>query len=53
MPTPMANTMATLAAVLAGSASVAPMRFAIRVEAATLIGNGIWKVMPVMDPRTL
>ena len=52
MPTTIEAQTATLAAVFAGTASVAPMRLAMRVEAATLIGKGIWKVIPVMDPST-
>jgi hypothetical protein len=43
----------TLALVLAASVSVAPIRFATRVEAAMEIGNGIWKVRAVRVLRML
>ena len=39
-PTATAAKPATLVAIFAASASVAPIRFAIRVLAATLIGKG-------------
>ena len=43
----MKSELTTLALVFAASASVAPMRLATRVEAATDIGNGIWNVRAV------
>jgi hypothetical protein len=43
----------TLALVFAASVSVAPIRFATRVEAAIEIGNGIWKVRAVRVLRML
>jgi hypothetical protein len=43
----------TLALVLAASVSVAPMRFATRVDAAIEIGNGIWNVRAVKVLRIL
>jgi hypothetical protein len=43
----------TLALVFAASVSVAPMRFATRVDAAMEIGNGIWKVSAVIVLRML
>jgi len=51
-PTAIAAKPATLAEILAGSARVAPMRLAIRVEAAIEMGKGIWKVNDVMVERT-
>lgn len=41
------SALTTLALVFAASASVAPMRLATRVEAATETGNGIWNVRAV------
>lgn len=43
----------TLALVFAASVSVAPIRFATRVEAAIEIGNGIWNVRAVKVLRIL
>ena len=43
---------ATFADTLAASASVAPIRFAIRVDAAMEIGKGIWNVNVVIVART-
>jgi hypothetical protein len=43
----------TVALVLAASDSVAPIKFATRVDAAMEIGNGIWNVSPVMVARML
>lgn len=43
----------TLALVFAASASVAPIKFATRVEAAMDIGKGIWNVRAVIVLRTL
>lgn len=47
IPTAAAATIATLALSFAESASVAPMKFAIRVLAAMLIGKGICHVRAV------
>lgn len=52
MPMKIAATKATFVETLAASASVAPMRFATRVEAAMERGKGIWKVSEVMVART-
>lgn len=51
-PTAVAAQPATFAEILAGSARVAPMRLAIRVEAAMEMGKGIWKVQEAMVERT-
>ncbi len=48
-----AATADTFALVFADPAKVAPIKFAIRVLAAMLIGNGIWNVNTEIVDRTL